>query len=71
MKVIDWEEVSNTTKYSLDIEHEGKIYTWQVITGEDDSDTLFFNSDWEEIDIPDWTDDYDFWELYEQAKEQI
>ena len=47
------------------------IYTWQVITGEDDSDTLFFNSDWDEIDIPDWTDDYDFWELYEQAKEQI
>ena len=70
IKVLNYEEISDSVKHSIDLEYKGKQYTCQVITDGDYSDTLFFNSKGDEIDIPNWTDDLDFWELVEQAEQE-
>jgi len=71
IKLTGWQEIRDSVSYTLELEYENKKYSWQIVYNYDDSDTNFYNSEGVAIDIPDWTDDLDFWELFDKAKEDI
>ncbi len=71
IKLTGWQEVRDSVSYTLELEYKKKNYTWTIVHNHNDSDTYFYNSKGISIDIPDWTDDLDFWELFDKAKEDI
>ena len=66
MKVLKSEERHTETVFTLVIEHEGKEYTWQAVSGDHNSFTEWYDENWRLIDQPDWADDLDMWEIYNE-----
>ena len=70
MKVIDAREQVIETCFSLDIEHEGKVYTCNMYSSDKNSYIDWFDDKWIMISQPDWADDLDTWELHNQTMEE-
>jgi hypothetical protein len=46
------------------LEYDGEEFTWTAVSGLHNSFTEWYDKDWKLIDQPDWADDLDMWELY-------
>ena len=68
MKVISTKEQVMETCYSMEIEHEGKIYTCNMYSSDNNSYIDWLNEKWEMISQPDWADDLDLWELFNESE---
>lgn len=66
MKVLKAEERTTETVFTLLIEHEGNEYTWQALSSDNNSYVEWYDGDWDIIDQPDWADDLDMWQLYNE-----
>lgn len=66
MKVLKAEERTTETVFTLLIEHEGNEYTWQAVSSDNNSYVEWYDGDWDIIDRPDWADDLDMWQLYNE-----
>ena len=60
------------TRYEITIEHDNKEYIWTYIVSEDEGSTdLYCVTDKQDIfTLPEWLDDYEFFELFENNFEE-
>lgn len=70
MKVIDAREKVIETCFTLEIEHEGKVYTCNMYSSDNNSYIDWLDDDWKLISQPDWADDLDIWELHSQTMDE-
>jgi hypothetical protein len=64
VRVLSLTEESTETVSRMVIEHEGEEFTWVAVTGNNNSYSEWYDKDWALIDEPDWAEDLDMWELY-------
>ena len=66
MKVIGARERIMETCYTLEIEYEGKVYTCNMYSSDNNSYTDWYDDNWKLITQPDWADDLDLWQLHDE-----
>ena len=66
--VLSSAEEDTETTYRMVLEHEGEEFTWLAVSGHNNSFTEWYDKDWRLIDQPDWADDLDMWEIYNNHK---
>jgi len=64
LKVISTRDETTETIYRMVLEYDGEEFTWTAVSGLHNSFTEWYDKDWKLIDQPDWADDLDMWELY-------
>ena len=62
--VLSSSEENTETVYKMVLEHEGEEFTWQAVSSNNNSYTDWYDKDWKIIDQPDWADELDMWEIY-------
>lgn len=70
MKVLSTREEVIETCYQIIIEHEGEEYTCNMYSSDKNSWIDWFDSKWRLITQPDWADDLDLWDLYNQNERE-
>lgn len=71
MKVTGTRSEIIQTCYSLDLEHEGKKYTVNMFSSDHNSYMDWYDEEWNAITRPDWADDLDLFELYNENEGKI
>jgi hypothetical protein len=71
VRVLSLTEEDTETTYRMVLEHEGKEFTWVAITSLHNSSVDWYDKDWKLIDQPDWADDLDMWEIYNNNEGKI
>ena len=55
---------------TLELEHEGKKYTVHMFSSDHNSYIEWYDEDRKFISCPDWADDLDTWEIYNENEGQ-
>lgn len=69
-KVLGTRSVIIETRDTLELEHEGKKYTVHMFCSDHNSYIEWYDKDWKPISCPDWADDLDTWEIYNENEGQ-
>ena len=71
MKVTGTRSAIIETCDTLELEHEGKNYTVHMFSSKNNSYVEWYDEDWKPITDPDWADDIDVYELYNENEGKI